>query len=137
MVIDFNPFYDFPRRVDRLFEELWKPSYLSQRRVAYPLLNISEDDHAIRIRAEIPGLAMEDIELTLTNKSLILRGERKPEQGKYYRQERPTGAFQRVVTLNVPIDRDAVTASLADGVLLITLPKAEEMKPRKIAINPA
>ena len=63
-------------------------------------------------------------------------GERKPEQGKYYRQERPMGAFQRVITLNVPIDRDAVVASLADGVLRITLPKAEEMKPRKIAINP-
>lgn len=135
MVIDFSNFYEYPRRMDKFFEEFWRPSYISQRRMAYPPLNISEDEHAIHVRAEIPGMDMADLELTLTNKSLILKGERKVEKGKYFRQERPTGAFQRILTLNIPVARDGVKATLTDGLLDVVLPKAEEMKPKKISIE--
>lgn len=135
MVIDFSSFYDAPRQFDRLLEEISRPYSLSQRRMAYPPLNIREDTENIYVSAEIPGVGMDALELTITDKSLVIRGERKGEQGVYYRQERPVGAFQRVVSLGVPVNRDSITASLADGILEVVLPKAEEVKPKKISID--
>lgn len=135
MVIDFGSFYDFPRYWDKVFEDFFGPATLAQRRAAYPPLNISENDDHIRIRAEIPGTAMQDVELTLTGRSLVIKGERKAPEGKYFRQERPAGVFQRVITLNVPVERDGVRATLADGVLDIVLPKSEAVKPKKIDIR--
>lgn len=135
MVIDFSSFYDVPRQFDRLLEEISRPYSISQRRMAYPPLNIREDADNIYVSAEIPGVAMNDLELTITDKSLVIRGERTGAQGVYYRQERPVGAFQRIVSLGVPVTREAVKASLADGILEVVLPKAEEVKPKKISID--
>lgn len=135
MVIDTSPFYGSMDNFDRLFNELWGPLNISQRRVSYPPLNISEDQDAIYVRCEIPGVNMEDIDLTFTDSTLVIKGERKIEKGKYYRQERPTGNFQRVVNVNSPIDVEKVKALARDGLLEIRLPKAEESKPRKISID--
>lgn len=135
MVIDFNMPYVFPRHLDRLFDEFFKPSPYGAKRVSYPLLNLSEDETNVYVRAEIPGLEMQDLSLTLTEKSLVIKGERKPPKGKFLRQERPAGAFQRIINLNLPIDRDAVKATLADGLLTVVLPKAADVKPRKIDIE--
>ena len=137
MVIDFSSLYDFPRQFDRVMEEFQRPYSISQRRMAYPPLNIAQDEENIYVSAEIPGVAMDDLELTITDKSLVIKGERQGEQGKFYRQERPVGAFQRVVTLGIPVARDAVKATLTDGILEVTLPKAEEVKPKKISIDVA
>lgn len=134
MVIDLSPFYGSLDNFDRAFNELWGPLNISQRRVAYPPLNISEDVDAIYVRCEIPGVNMEDIDLTFTDSTLVIKGERKIEKGKYFRQERPTGNFQRVVNINAPIDVDKVKALAKDGLLEIRLPKVEESKPRKISI---
>ena len=134
MVIDFGSFYDVPRQWDRLFDEFFGASSLSRRRVAYPPMNLAESEGAIHIDALVPGLSLEDIELTLTDKTLEIKGERKAPEGTFYQQERPAGAFQRIVTLGVPIERDKVAASLKDGILRITLPKAEAVLPRKIDI---
>ena len=135
MVLDFNSPYVFPRHFDRLFQEFFKSSFGNERKMAYPPINLSEDDKIIYVRSEIPGVDIADIELTLHDKSLVIKGERKAAAGKYLRQERPAGAFQRVVTLNVPVDRDKVGASMTDGVLTVTLPKAEESLPKKISIG--
>jgi HSP20 family protein len=136
MVIDFS-FSPFPRQIDRLFEELTRPSFvLNQRRMLYPPLNISEDGENVTVRAEIPGLAMDELELTLTNKSLVLKGERKVEQGKYFRQERPTG-LPAHRQLERPGGREKVKATLVSGVLTVVLPKSDEVKPKKIAIDVA
>ena len=137
MVLDFNSLYTFPGRFDRIFEDFFKPQLMEGRRLAYPPLNLSEDEAAYYVRSELPGLPMEALELTLTDKSLVIKGERPTEQGKYYRQERPAGAFQRVVALNVPVDREKVRATLVDGVLTVILPKCESCKPRKISIEVA
>lgn len=135
MVLDFNSLYTFPGRFERIFEDFFKPQMAEGRRLAYPPINVSEDETSYHVRSELPGLSMEALELTLTDKSLVIKGERPTEQGQYYRQERPAGFFQRVVALNVPVDRDAVRATLVDGVLTVTLPKCEECKPRKINID--
>jgi len=135
MVLDFSNLYDFPGNMERMFDEFWRPLEISQRRFAYPPLNISDDEHNIYVRAELPGVDIQDVDLTLSGGSLVIKGERKGEEGKYYRRERPTGSFQRVINLNVKIDREKVNASMKDGMLEITLPKAEEMKPKQISID--
>jgi len=135
MVIDFSTYYDLPRNMDSFFEELWRPSSLSQRRIAYPPVNISESEGEIIVMSEIPGMDTSDIELTLNEKSLVIKGTKKNEVGNYYRQERPTGSFQRIVNLNVLVRPDAVKASMKDGVLRVVLPKATESHPRVIAID--
>ncbi len=137
MVLDFNTLYTFPGRFDRVLEEFFKPQMSDGHRLAYPPLNLSEDETAYYVRSELPGLPLEALELTLTDKNLIIKGERPTEQGKYFRQERPAGFFQRVVALNMPVDRDGVKATLKDGVLTVVLPKCEECKPRKISIDVA
>lgn len=135
MVIDFNTLYDFPSRFDRVFENFLRSPMGDDRRLAYPPLNLSSNDENIYVRAEIPGMSIDDVELTLTDKTLVLKGERSAPQGKYFRQERPRGVFHRVVNIGVPVDRDKVSASMKDGVLTVTLPKSEEVKPRTISID--
>ncbi len=137
MVLDFNTLYSFPDRFDRLVEEFLKPQYAESRRLAYPPLNISEDEANIFVRGEIPGVDLSEMEITLTDKTLVIKGERKAEKGKYLRQERPAGAFQRVVSLNVAVERDKVRATLADGVLTVVLPKSGEALPKRISIDVA
>jgi HSP20 family protein len=135
MVIDFSNFYNLPRELDRFFDETWRQSTISQRRNAYPPVNISEDKTKIYVFSEIPGVEIEDIDITLSDGSLVIKGNRKHGTGSYYRQERPTGLFQRVVNLNVSIDPDKVNAKIKDGILEIVIPKADEAVPRKISIK--
>lgn len=135
MVIDFSTYYDFPRGMDNLFDEMWRTSSLRERRISYPPVNISEAKDALIVSAELPGLDTEDVELTLNEKTLIIRGVKKNETGTYYRQERPTGSFQRIVNLNISVQADAVNASMKNGVLRVVLPKAQENRPFNIAIE--
>ena len=135
MVIDFNTLYNFPSRFDRIFEDFLRSPMGDDRRLAYPPLNLSNDDENIYVRAEIPGVSIDDVDLTLTDKTLVLKGERNAPEGKYFRQERPTGVFHRVINIGVPVDRERVAASMKDGVLTVTLPKSEEIKPRTISID--
>jgi HSP20 family protein len=135
MVIDLSPFYGTSNPFDRLLESLWTPLSISQRSLAYPPLNISEDAESIYVQCEIPGMDIGDLELTLTDSSLVIKGERKAVKGKYYRQERPTGFFQRVVNIQAAISRDKVAAKMKNGLLEVVIPKAEESKPKKISID--
>jgi len=135
MVTELSPFFGLDRSLDRLMDQFFTPLEYSQRRAAFPPLNLSQDDANVYVQAEIPGACIEDIELTLAESTLSIKGELKKQEGKYYRQERPAGLYQRVVTINSPIDRDRIKASLKDGVLEITLPKSEDLKPRKISID--
>jgi HSP20 family protein len=135
MVMDFGSFYDFPHLLDRMMGEMAQPYTTGGRQVAFPPLYIGEDDKALVVRALIPGVGLDDVELTLTDKTLVLKGEIKPVKGKYYRQERPTGPFQRVVRLNVPISGEHVRATMRDGVLEIILPKSATVRPQTIHIE--
>lgn len=134
MVIDFNSLYEMPKEMDRIFD-MFRNSNVLQRRYVYPLVNVSENDDSYVVDASIPGVDAEDVELTLTARSLVIKGERKSPEGRYFRQERMAGSFQRIITLNVPVARDRVTARSMNGVLRVTLPKAEEIKPRRISIE--
>jgi HSP20 family protein len=93
------------------------------------------------LKAELPGLRREDIDLTVENSTLTIRGERRRDDGvpedRYHRLERVHGVFQRSFTLPTTIDAARVRAEYRDGVLTVTLPQREEARPRQIDVQPA
>jgi HSP20 family protein len=135
MVIDFRSFYDMSRQVDRLFSDLMRPNLLSQRAVSFPSVNVSEDENRIYVRAEIPGADKESLDVTMTDRSLTIKGEIAPVRGRFFRQERPFGPFQRIITVGPRVDPNGIQARMTDGILEIVLPKAEAEKPKKITIG--
>jgi len=104
-----------------------------------PALDVHEDKDNYVVRAEIPGLKREDIDVSLQDGALVIFGERKTEKVEagveVHRQERYYGKFQRALTLPEPVAADKVKADYKDGVLTITLPKTEETKPKKIDVK--
>lgn len=135
MVIDFGSFYNFPYEFDKIFNDTFNPHHPKRRKASYPPLNIVEDVNKIYIRAEVPGTSIDDMEITVTDKNLVLKGERKLPEGRYFRQERPSGVFQRIVSINTTVDVDSVTASVKDGILNIILPKTKASTPKKVGIT--
>jgi HSP20 family protein len=106
---------------------------------AFPPVNVWEDGDAFHVEAELPGLTQEQIQLSVTNRNqLTLQGERLPaenEKGRWHRRERGFGRFQRLLKLPAPIDADKIEAKFENGVLHVVLPKAEEARPRRIAVK--
>ncbi len=94
------------------------------------------NDDAIVIVADVPGLKPEDVEVTLEGDTLTIRGQLKnhAEDKNYLLRERATGAFERVLTINTAIDPNKVEAHFDDGILTLTLPKAEAVKPKQIKV---
>ncbi|MCF8145420.1 MAG: Hsp20/alpha crystallin family protein [Deltaproteobacteria bacterium] len=119
----------------RAGERLWSTPAAG----VFPLMNITEDKDNYYVRAELPGLNADDLELSVTGDTLSVSGERKipaeDEKAQYHRRERDAGKFSRIVSLPAQLDTGKVEASCKDGVLTVTLPKAEEAKPRQIAVK--
>lgn len=134
MVIDFSSFYNGSGELERIIGGMLRTA-ASPRRRSCPLVNIAEDEGGYIVDVCIPGVAPEDIELTITARNLIIKGERKSPEGHYFRQERIAGVFQRTLNFNVPVDHYKVTATSKNGILRVVLPKAEAVKPRKIGIT--
>lgn len=133
-------------RFDRLFDNPFG-DYLDtarsgeevSNRTWVPAVDIFETADGLSLNVELPGMKAEDIEITVENRVLTLRGERKFDNDvareSYHRIERSYGAFSRSFSLPSNLRSDDVKATFHDGVLTIALPKAEESKPRKIAIQ--
>jgi HSP20 family protein len=106
-----------------------------------PAVDIFENGDDLVIRAEIPGVEKDDVDISVRNNSLTLRGERKREQeindDNAYRLERSYGNFVRSFTLPRTVDSSRISAKYSNGVLDIILPKAEEAKPKRIEIATA
>jgi len=104
----------------------------------YPALNVWDAGSELQAEAELPGVQEADLEIFVVGNELTVRGERKAGDvpgTAYHRRERSSGKFSRVVRLPVDVDADRVQAKLRDGVLHLTLPKAETAKPRKVQVN--
>jgi HSP20 family protein len=127
------------REMDRISSAFTEGRGIAPAAGVFPALNMSEDDHNLYVRAELPGVAPENIEITTKENNLILKGERKiPAEGEkvsYHRKERDAGNFRRIISLPTRVDSDRVTAICKNGVLAVTLPKAEEAKPRQISVR--
>lgn len=117
--------------LDRLFESPmtgWAPA-----------LDVQEDKDSFSVRVELPGMKREDIGVSLQDGALVISGERKEEKvhegTAIHRQERYYGKFTRALTLPAAVAGDKVKAQYKDGILTVTLPKAEEAKPKAITIS--
>lgn len=110
-----------------------------ERTRIFPPIVVSEDNDYLYVRAELPGVETDQLDLSVVNNQLILRGERKigEEGGKfnYHRREREEGIFRRIVALPSRVDTEKVEARTKNGILTIKLAKAEEVKPRPIQIK--
>ncbi len=138
-----HPLYRLRDEVDRLFNEFYGEgtarsafNWITGR--VFPALNVWEDDQNVYAEAEVPGMSMENLEVLVMANELTVKGERAkagPEGVSYHRRERGTGTFCRTVRLPVEVNADKVSAALKDGVLTITMPKAEVARPRKIEVK--
>lgn len=129
-----NPFAGL-NRMQRELDRVFNNTPMNYNR--YPAVNVYADNEELCITAEIPGFEKEDIQITLNGDQLTLEGERKAEELKentnVYLRERGADKFKRAFKL--PYKAEHVTATYKNGVLTITIPKAEDAKPKKIDIQ--
>jgi HSP20 family protein len=102
-------------------------------------MNITQDDDNFYLRAEMPGVKPAELSISAVRNRISLSGKREipreHERASYHRKERPEGAFNRTVALPTEVDPERVDARYVDGVLMLTLPKADQVKPRQIPVR--
>jgi len=137
----FDELASLRERVNRLFNETLGESGVAPLRSWRPACDIKETDSEVIITADLPGLTKDDITVEVNGDVLTLSGERKHEaedkKEGYHRIERAYGRFQRTFSLGTEVNLDAIKAVFKDGVLTITLPKSEAVKPKQIPIDVA
>ncbi len=125
--------------MDRFFNDPWLRRMREEEGERFwrmPMDAYMTDD-AIIINMELPGVHPDDVNITLENNILTISGELHPrdEEHNYFLRERPAGRFERAMSVSTPVDVNRVEAVFKDGVLTLTLPKAEEVKPKKITVK--
>lgn len=124
---DENPFLALHREMNRMFDDFTRgfdlPVAQGGWTGAWPRVELSETDKAVRVVAELPGLQEKDIELTLEDNILTLKGEKKTETESPTYTERWHGTFQRSIQLSSEVEPDKIDASFKNGILTVTLPK--------------
>ena len=129
------------RELDRLFEDFSQGSGSLRfwERAAEPAVEISDTAAAVVVKAQLPGVKKDDLQLTITENALTVKGEMKEEEKKedknYHRQEFRYGAFVRTIALPAPVQAEKATAQLKDGVLEVTMPKSAPAKVQQIPIQ--
>ena len=135
-----HPLARFRGEMERVFDEFfrgwlpwsWSPEY-------GPALDVRQTESEVIVDLEVPGLKPEDLDISVSENVLTVRGEKKAERdekkGDYHVSERAWGSFSRTVQLPAPVDADKATATHKDGVVTITLPKTERSKAKKIQVR--
>ncbi|HXP13847.1 MAG TPA: Hsp20/alpha crystallin family protein [Actinomycetes bacterium] len=133
-------------QMDRLFAHAlglhgqWQSATGASTPAWAPALDIAERTDAYLVTVELPGVKLDDLDITLEDGLLTIQGERQftseSSEEQYHRVERSSGTFRRSITLPAQIMADEVAASMEDGVLRILVPKADEAKPKRIQVNP-
>ncbi len=140
-LIRYNPnrWMDFP--LDRMFDEFWGRTVPDTTAVETwaPRVDISEEDNAVLLTAELPGVSKDDVKVELKDGVLTVSGEKKSEHTEekpgFYRSERVFGSFTRSFTVPDTLDAEKIEAEYADGVLKLTLPKRPEAAARLISVK--
>lgn len=139
--VEGNPLNRLREEMERLFSGHATGFPLNLGNVdasVFPALNVWEENEVFHVEAEVPGLNLEDLDISVKDDELTIKGERKAsreEGAAYHRRERSFGQFERTHKLPASVDATKVEARLKDGVLRITLPKAEAAKARKISVR--
>ncbi|MCK9539163.1 Hsp20/alpha crystallin family protein [Dokdonella sp.] len=144
-----DPFFALQREVNRLFDDMWSGLDMPMlrgrlgERTGWPTLDLSERDKEFVLTVEVPGMDEKDVDVQFANGTLIVRGERKEErteaQGEAHYSERMHGRFERQIPLDVDIDLTRAKATLKNGLLTVTLPKAAQTatETHRIAVSRA
>lgn len=137
-----SPFTDFDqvrREMLRLLDTVAGETSGDVSAGVFPPMNITQDDDNFYLRAEVPGIKPNELSISAVRNRVSLAGkreiQREHERVSYHRKERAEGSFNRTVTLPTEVDAERVDARYADGILTLTLPKAEEAKPRQITVR--
>jgi HSP20 family protein len=137
-----SPFSDFDqvrREMLRLLDTVAGETFGDVGAGVFPPMNITQDDDNFYLRAEVPGIKPNELSISAVRNRVSLAGrreiQREHERVSYHRKERAEGSFNRTVTLPTEVDAERVDARYADGILTLTLPKAEETKPRQITVR--
>ena len=137
-----NPFEELERmrrQMDRLSGGLSRGFLREPAAGVFPLMNVTEDKDNYYVRAELPGLKGDELDISVTGDTLSISGERKlpveDEKAQYHRREREAGRFSRVVSLPAEVNTGKVDARCRDGVLTVVLPKSEAVKPKQITVK--
>jgi len=135
----FEEFNRMQRELDRLSDSFSRGVLREEFAGVFPLVNVMEDGERYFIRAELPGIKADEIDISVTSNSISISGERKiaieGEGAKYHRRERESGKFSRVLTLPGQINTAKVEAKSIDGILNVVLPKADIGKPKQITVK--
>lgn len=142
-LVRWDPFRDMAmlqNEMNRLFEEtfrtlgVWAQNGDSSWA---PALDVRETDDAFIVEASIPGINPDNLNINLLNNMLTIEGEVQPEEqeAKFHLRERPYGRFYRSIQLPTPVNSEQIEASYTNGVLRLHVPKAEEAKPKRIAVR--
>ena len=127
----------FGRRTRPWWPERWFRT--DEMELRPPTVDVFEEKDDIVVKAELPGIEKDNIEVNLTDRTLTIKGEKRKEEDikeeNYYRAERSYGSFARSFRLPEGVDGDAIKASLKEGVLTIELPKRSELQPKKVAVK--
>ena len=140
-LIRWNPFSEMApmrRAMDRMFDEVWTPTIWHERRHAFPV-DLSETDDAVVAKAALPGVNPEEVDVSVNDDFLTIKGETKQEmkdeREQYLHRELTYGAFSRTVQLPASVDHEKATAEYEGGVLTVTLPKLEGQRARTIKVH--
>ncbi|MFI5015382.1 MAG: Hsp20/alpha crystallin family protein [Hyphomicrobiales bacterium] len=137
-----NPFVSLQQEIERLFDDFGGSfSGFGEKGNLVPRMDVTETDKAIEVTAELPGLEEKDVEINLADDLLTIRGEKKSEKEEkdknYHLVERNYGSFSRSIQLPAGVKSDAIQASIAKGVLKVTVPKPEPSVTKKIEVKAA
>lgn len=135
----FEELEQIRREIDRAYGDLSGRVFRAQIAGVFPLTNVFEDKDNYYIRAELPGIKADELDISVTADSLSISGERKiameKENARYHRREREAGKFSRMISLPSQVDPEKADARSANGVLTVVLPKAQAAKPKQIAVK--
>ncbi len=130
----FEGLFDFEKEFNRIFD-----SSLKLKSTWGPAVDIYQDKHAIRVKADLPGLKEDEIDVLISDGVLTIKGQRKQEEGQkgndYYRSECIYGSFERSFALPSHVEAEKIEADYKNGILEITVPKKEDASQKKIKIN--
>lgn len=143
-MIRWNPFGEMARmrnEIDRLFEDAFNaPVGKWERNTVWGFpLDVTENNDTFMVKAAVPGITPDDLDITISDNVLTIKGEthfeETKEDEKIHLQERRFGSFMRSISLPTPVDADSVEATYENGVLTLSIPKAEAVKPKRIAVR--
>lgn len=131
------------REINKMFDSFFRGGTVDDGTLAPPVwspaVDVAEQENEYRVKIELPGVSKDDVKITMQDNVLTIRGEKKQEkeskEPNYHRIERSYGAFQRSFTLPTTVKSDRIEATYKDGILSITLPKAEEARPKQIEVK--